>query len=105
MVLKHFSQQLRELCREVDVIARMGGEEFVALLPSTGEAGAVAFANQVLQQAAAATVHFDGADIRYTVSAGVATFSPDIAGLDEFLQMADKALYKAKEMGRNRVEC
>ena len=103
-VLRHLARALTDTFRAVDVVARIGGEEFVVLLPGTGLDGAAAVAQRLCQRVAAAAVEVDGALIRYTVSAGVATMEPPVAGLDELLKRADSALYAAKAKGRNRVE-
>jgi diguanylate cyclase (GGDEF)-like protein/PAS domain S-box-containing protein len=103
-VLRHFANRLREACRGVDMVARMGGEEFAALLPSTDAKGAVAFAGRIRTAVVDSAVTFDGRPIRYTVSAGVSTMTADLAGLDALIKRADEALYKAKGAGRNRVE-
>jgi diguanylate cyclase (GGDEF)-like protein len=91
--------------RRADIVARLGGEEFVALLPSVGTAGAVAVATRLRQAVEARTVSIDGNQIRYTISSGVATMDADVAGLDTLLKRADAAMYEAKRKGRNRVEC
>nr|WP_316642456.1 diguanylate cyclase [uncultured Roseateles sp.] len=103
-VLRHFAGQLRAVCREVDLVARIGGEEFIALLPSTDVAGALAFAERVRQGASELPVVFDGRAIPYSTSAGVASWTEDTAGLDALIKRADRALYAAKSGGRNRVE-
>ena len=103
-VLRHFAGKLREVCREVDLIARIGGEEFVALLPSTDAAGAVAFAERLRQAVEAAVVQIDGHEVRYTVSAGVCAIGTEPLELDAWIKRADAGLYAAKRGGRNRVE-
>ena len=105
-VLRHFAGTLRSVCREVDLIARMGGEEFVALLPSTDVDGALAVATRIRLAVAEAVVVFDGRSLRYTVSAGVSTIGPTLngLGLDSLIKRADQAMYQAKCNGRNRVE-
>ncbi|HEX5785310.1 MAG TPA: sensor domain-containing diguanylate cyclase [Burkholderiaceae bacterium] len=91
----------------VDTVARVGGEEFVVLLPETGHAQAHALA-ETLRQAVAAqpvSVNDRGELVHFTVSIGVATHS--MGGPDAFellLNQADKALYKAKQAGRNQVQ-
>jgi len=91
--------------RQTDIVARMGGEEFAVLLPSTGTAGALTVATRVLRAVEAQPVAVDGSDIRYTLSAGAATMAADISGLDALIKRADFALYEAKRKGRNRFEC
>jgi diguanylate cyclase (GGDEF)-like protein/PAS domain S-box-containing protein len=103
-VLRHFASRLREACRGVDMVARMGGEEFAALLPSTDGKGALAFAGRIRLAVDGSPVIFDGRTIRYTISAGVSTMAANLSGLDHLIKRADEALYKAKGDGRNRVE-
>jgi diguanylate cyclase (GGDEF)-like protein/PAS domain S-box-containing protein len=104
-VLCHFAAALRSIFRDVDVVARVGGEEFAVLLPSTGLADAAAVADRLRLSVEAACVNADGEAIRYTVSAGVATMDDSQNGLDGLMQRADQALYAAKARGRNRVDC
>jgi diguanylate cyclase (GGDEF)-like protein/PAS domain S-box-containing protein len=103
-VLRHLSATLTATFREVDVVARLGGEEFVVLLPSTDRSGAAAVADRLRHVIASQTVEFDGARIRYTVSAGVAEMDAGMAGLDALMKRADEALYAAKSAGRNCIE-
>ncbi len=107
MVLQHLAALLAETFREVDVVARIGGEEFAVLLPSTDLPRAAVVAERLRALVASQAVHFDGSRIRYTVSAGVACFDmgEDLSGgIDALLKRADQALYSAKRAGRNRVE-
>ncbi len=104
-VLRHLAAGLGATFRNLDLVARSGGEEFLVLLPGTGLDGAQAAADRLCRMVAAQTVDVDGVQIRYTVSAGVATMHADVDGLDALIKRADLALYQAKAMGRNRVEC
>lgn len=103
-VLRHLAAGLRTCFRGTDLVARIGGEEFVALLPGTDADGAVAVATRLCTCIAGQTVDVDGASIRYTVSAGVAAMEPDVTSVRELFRRADAALYFAKSTGRNRVE-
>ena len=101
-VLAAVGAVLQENLRESDFVGRLGGEEFVMLLPSTGAEGAVAAAEKI--RAAIADLKIPGVDREITISIGVAVI-PDHAGDgDGILREADRALYAAKERGRNRVE-
>jgi diguanylate cyclase (GGDEF)-like protein/PAS domain S-box-containing protein len=101
-------QSLADLCRRtfrgVDIIGRIGGEEFAVLLPETGlpeAAGAAHRLRQAVEQASIAVgEHF----IKITVSAGVAMAVNESADLETLFKQADLALYAAKAGGRNRVE-
>ncbi|HYJ43169.1 MAG TPA: GGDEF domain-containing protein [Xanthobacteraceae bacterium] len=100
--LRLFADTARANVRATDVLARLGGEEFVAILPGGGaEAAMVGERLRAAFQAAA--VEISSHRIRATVSVGIATAAA--AGeIDRLLLQADKALYSAKKNGRNRVE-
>ena len=92
----------------VDVVARLGGEEFALLLPSTDAGGARAAAERVRMAVEQLVVRTEGALLRVTVSAGVAELAPATASgpaesVERLLARADAALYAAKRRGRNRV--
>ncbi|MGG7605981.1 diguanylate cyclase [Massilia sp. BKSP1R2A-1] len=103
-VLQHLAGILAETFREVDVVARIGGEEFAVLLPSTDLPRASVVAERLRAIVASSVVEFDGSRIRYTVSAGVACLLDGEGGIDLLLKRADQAMYAAKRAGRNRVE-
>jgi two-component system chemotaxis family response regulator WspR len=93
--------------RPADLVSRYGGEEFVMVLPDTTLEGTVAVANKVLNSVRKLNIpHENSADNdRVTLSIGVATLNPKDGEKPEILiEEADKALYRAKESGRNRVE-
>ena len=101
-VLQLFSNVVQQTMRASDVIGRLGGEEFVALLPGTLTEAAIA-AERVRTALAAASVVRNGQLVTATVSVGVACGSPSTA-IDDLIARADAALYRAKMNGRNRVE-
>jgi diguanylate cyclase (GGDEF)-like protein/PAS domain S-box-containing protein len=103
-VLRHLGQLLAATFRQVDVVARVGGEEFAVLLPSTDLDAAVAVAERVRGLVAGRPVAYDGALIACTISAGVAVCDGEALGLDGLMKRADRALYAAKAAGRDRVE-
>jgi diguanylate cyclase (GGDEF)-like protein len=98
-VLRGLVQLLRHRARAVDLLFRMGGEEFVLLLPDTPEDAAAGVAEE-LRQAIAATALLDGKVV--TASLGVAGARPEDT-VESWLRAADAAMYAAKEAGRNRV--
>ena len=105
-VLRGVSRVLQREARAVDVVARFGGEEFVVVLPETGEDGAVALAERIRARVEE-TPPVTGGEygwLRVTVSIGVATVpSPRVNSPEELIAVADEALYRAKAQGRNRV--
>jgi diguanylate cyclase (GGDEF)-like protein len=104
IVLAAFGGILASRLRRADVVARYGGEEFVALLVGTNRAGALRVAEDVRTTFGSLSVRgADGDPIRCTVSAGVATITPDEASLDGLVGTADVALSMAKRAGRNQV--
>src|SRR5687768_2673382 len=103
-VLKQFAAILKKAAREIDVVGRYGGEEFIVLLPGTVLDAAVTFAERVRKEVEAHTFVFDGGTIRRTASFGVAGWPhPKVSNCDRIVRAADDALYVAKETGRNKV--
>lgn len=92
---------LEQCARDTDAVARYGGEEMALVLPETDEAGARVIAERIRKAVEAAQTPTEQGALRVTVSIGIATQgkSPE-----ELLDAADKALYRAKQSGRNRVE-
>jgi len=106
-VLKAVSMLIQQGVRHTDIVARYGGEEFSAILMNSGKDHAREIAERVRRNVAEARLHNETAQPNgdLTVSIGVATFSPPtISTLTDLIREADKALYRAKEAGRNRVE-
>ncbi|MGE0787176.1 MAG: diguanylate cyclase [Sandaracinaceae bacterium] len=104
-VLKIVAERLVEAVREVDVVARYGGEEFLLVLPSTHLAGALTVAERVWRAMGQEPFLFgDDKSERITVSVGVALYpSRGVASRDALLKAADRALYRAKDDGRDRI--
>lgn len=91
--------------RDTDIVARYGGEEFVMLLSGLDDDDAFQMTEALRKQVADHKVSFDGSMIMTTMSFGVASCSPGSQGSpDHLIARADRALYRAKEKGRNRVE-
>ncbi len=105
VILKNIAKVLQDASRRVDIVARYGGEEFCAILPSTAEKGANIYAERIRK----AIEEFDfpykeNQPVKATISIGIASLkvaNPQTA--QELIAFADKALYKAKETGRNKV--
>lgn len=102
-VLRQLALTLSANVREIDVVARLGGEEFAALLPSTDLEGAIRLAERFRAAVEGQRVRSGNAEIGYTVSIGVVTMEAGVSGVDQLLKLADRALYAAKNAGRNRV--
>jgi two-component system chemotaxis family response regulator WspR len=105
-VLRDFGQIMVRTARETDLVARFGGEEFSVLLPNTSAAQGQRLAERVRKSTEGHTFEVvEGQEpLQVTVSAGVATFpiNDRIAVPPDLVQAADVALYRAKELGRNR---
>ncbi len=102
MVLKELAQRLKQSLRQVDIVARWGGEEFVIVLPQVGRDDAVKSASRI--HALVSNAKFENIDEPITVSIGVSCVSDSINTAEELIDAADRALYQAKKNGRNRVE-
>jgi diguanylate cyclase (GGDEF)-like protein len=101
--LKHTARVLEGHLRQGDEAARYGGEEFAVILPGADAAGALPLAERVRAAIEKSHVVFEGARLAVTVSVGVAAWPEDGKELDGLLAAADRALYSAKQEGRNRV--
>jgi diguanylate cyclase (GGDEF)-like protein len=101
-VLKLFSVAARAEMRGADIVGRIGGEEFAALLPDCDEHRAHEVAEHIRKAFAQTAATVDRNDLRATVSIGVASLKTG-QGLGELLAAADRAVYRAKDAGRNRV--
>ena len=102
-VLRNLALTLAANVREIDVVARMGGEEFAALLPSTDLDGALRLAERFREAVEGQRVRSGNDEIGYTVSIGVASMGPGITGVDQLMKLADRSLYAAKKAGRNCI--
>jgi diguanylate cyclase (GGDEF)-like protein len=104
-VLRHTAHVVEQHLRRADEAARFGGEEFALILPATDEAGALRLAERVRAGVEKAQLVFEGARLSVTVSLGVAVWPSDGKDAETLLAAADRALYAAKQSGRNRVSC
>lgn len=104
LVLKKLAELCRATLRDVDIVGRIGGEEFAVLLPETGSEHARDAAERLREVIADTQVKLDsGLPLRFTASFGVTTLCENDANIDILLDQADQALYRAKNEGRNRV--
>ncbi|WP_345867594.1 tetratricopeptide repeat-containing diguanylate cyclase [Shewanella algae] len=102
-VLQHLASVSQTLIREQDLLGRIGGEEFLLLLPETSREECLKIAERLRQTLAESSPEALAGESRVTISAGVATLNTELQ-FSELLKLADNALYRAKNKGRNRVE-
>lgn len=100
-VLRAISRICKETVRDVDIVGRLGGEEFAMALPATAAFGGAILAERLRRAAETTIVSFEEQDIRFTVSLGLAQWNGEET-LESLLGRADKALYGAKRNGRNQ---
>ncbi|VVD71793.1 putative diguanylate cyclase AdrA [Pandoraea morbifera] len=103
LVIVELTVVLRATLRKDTVIGRLGGEEFAVLLPDADAERAMQAAERLLAAVGGASVPGPNAPIRFSASIGVGGLAPDDADFGAVLQRADRALYAAKQAGRNRV--
>jgi len=105
LVLKEFAQRLKSSLRGIDLACRYGGEEFVVLMPDTSQSKAQAVADRVRRCIGDTKFKVSqNLSIDITVSIGVALANQQGDSPDALLKRSDMALYRAKNLGRNRVE-
>ncbi len=104
-VLQQLAQMLTQGVRSIDVVARLGGEEFIVLLPNTERAGACAVAEKLRATLARAPMQLPSLALPVTASFGLSELPAGVDGtMEDLYRAADQALYVAKRQGRNRVE-
>ena len=103
IVLRDFAETLRETVREIDTAARWGGEEFAVILPGTDLEGAAQVAERIrVAMAERTVVSVDGEQLHVTASFGAAASTPS-STVEQLIEAADDALYRAKRAGKDRV--
>lgn len=102
-VLMRFTKVVSDCIRGSDIFARLGGEEFVLLLPDTPKEATYNIAERIRQRVENTPVHVNGASVSYTTSVGGTMWMSHEHRIDNTLNRADKYLYQAKEAGRNAV--
>lgn len=103
-VIIKLAQTLKKFTRVSDVTCRLGGEEFLILLPETVMEGGCSMAETLRREVERLAITLDnGTELRFTISLGVAEVNSDDRNFDAAMTRADAALYEAKESGRNRV--
>jgi diguanylate cyclase (GGDEF)-like protein len=105
MALRAVASLMLEHFRETDIPCRYGGEEFVVLMPSANVEDALERAKSLLEKTASTPILYQQKDLgRLTISIGISSWDGKSKMPELFVQEADKALYRAKQAGRNRVE-
>ena len=100
-------RMVAEICvkgiREVDILARYGGDEFALLIPNLEQHHVLEFAERLRLLLAEGKMTYEGQTIQTTVSIGVVTWTPEITTVERLIYLMDKALYDAKDAGKNRT--
>ena len=102
-VLVSISSVLKKNMRNIDAVARWGGEEFLMMLPDTKSAGAKIVAEKLRASIEADRVEYDGQKHQITMTFGIAEFNDKDYDINYYIRQADEALYKGKEQGKNQV--
>ena len=102
-ILREIAVIIKANIREIDIMGRFGGEEFCVVLPDTDSTAAGFVAERIRAAVAEATIKAYDATTKATVSIGVAVYPQDGKRVNELIDKADWALYRAKKDGRNRV--
>lgn len=102
-VLIGMSEQLRSCLRSVDIIARFGGDEFIVLLPETSSIAASQVAERLRREIEMITTSELNDEQTPTISLGIASTNDGSCSMDQLLETADRALYRSKNFGRNRI--
>lgn len=103
-VLKRFSRLIKKNARQSDIICRYGGEEFLMVLPGMTKKDAARRTERLRMAFEATLITHDESTLRATASFGVATYPEDSKVMERLITAADKALYAAKDAGRNNVK-
>lgn len=104
LLLKEVSHRMRQSVRDSDTVARIGGDEFIILLPSIGSRDDAAHVAEKVRQAVARTYDLAGRSLEISSSIGVAIFPEDGRDALTLAKNADDAMYRAKQSGRNKVQ-
>jgi diguanylate cyclase len=102
-VIKKLAEIIKKTTRETDFLGRYGGEEFTMILPDTPVANVEFVAERIRRLVEKCTVVYDEISIKFTISVGIAGFKQSYKDSTQWLDLADKALYQAKALGKNRV--
>ncbi|HQP91773.1 MAG TPA: GGDEF domain-containing protein [Candidatus Omnitrophota bacterium] len=103
LVLAEIAHRIKENIREVDMLARFGGEEFLVFAPNTAKESAALIAERIRKGVEAELIRAYDEKIKATVSIGLATYPQDAKNQEDLIGKADWALYQSKRLGKNRV--
>ncbi len=104
LALQQVAAILKSGLREIDIFGRLGGEEFVVLLPDTSLEDGILMAERLRKSIADTPLEISGQVLRITVSIGAAAFTDEMTTIDSLIGNADEAMYHAKNSGRNCVK-
>jgi diguanylate cyclase (GGDEF)-like protein len=102
-VLKELSNLMQAKSREINIVGRYGGEEFIIIGPISDKKSSFFFAERLRAAVEAAIFVWEGREFKITISIGVCVWNPEIEEATDMIKLADRALYTAKENGRNQV--
>jgi diguanylate cyclase (GGDEF)-like protein len=94
---------MKKNLREVDIVARLGGEEFGILLPNTPQQKAIILAERLRAEIKNLSFQDQSPNLNITLSGGISFCCEEISNLDDLMRAADKGLYQAKAEGRNKI--
>ncbi len=103
VALREIASIIKGNVREIDLVARHGGEEFTVLLPETGKDGALHVAERIRKTCEDRLISAYDENLKFTVSIGISVYPLDAKNTKPLIEKADKAMYRSKQEGRNRV--
>ena len=103
-VIKQVADILQNSVRNIDVVARYGGEEYMIILVDTDQTNSLAVTQRIVNNIEEFKFSRNGVDEKITISAGMAEFPKDSDNIKILIEKADKAMYRAKKLGGNKVE-
>lgn len=104
LVLKMFTDYIKQNTRQNDISGRIGGDEFILILPETDQEDSVSFGDRFIEGLADLKLNNKDGPITVSVSIGITTITSDDLSFDDLVKRVDEALYKAKHRGRNCIE-